>query len=145
MQRVDHLQKLQRRRRFQRGVEKHQQKGRSRLLKKLIGRSTKSHALLMGAPIYLSKEECASSMVQRPNDAASKDAQIEALSTGQRPNDATAKDAQMKLRRDECALGMGQSVCDAALKDAQIKFKMEECASSMEQRSNDATVMGAKT
>jgi hypothetical protein len=70
---------LHRGRRLQRGSEKQQQKGRSRLREKLPKRrSTDMNALLMGAQIMLSREEFALSMGQRENtnDAGLKDAQI---------------------------------------------------------------------
>ena len=76
--------------------------------KKLTGRSTKNHALLMGAQIKPSEEECALGV--------------------QRPNDAVSKDAQTKRGREEYALGMVQRSNDAAVKDAQTLLSKEECA-----------------
>eukprot|EP00986_Skeletonema_menzelii_P016604 scaffold15161_cov171-Skeletonema_menzelii.AAC.1 len=73
------------------------------------------------AQMELSKEECASSM-------------------GQRSNDAATKDAQIKLKMEECATGMGHRSNDAAKQDVQIKLSKEECASSMGQQSSDAAV-----
>jgi hypothetical protein len=106
---------LHRGRRHQRRSESHQQKTRRWLPKKLIGRSTKSHVLLMGAQIKLKMEECASNMEHRSIDAA-------------------VTDAQVLLKREECALGMGQRRSNAAAKDAGTKLLEEECASSMVHR-----------
>ena len=86
------------------------------------------------APNTLRREECASSMGQRPNDAAVKDAQTFqsreecALSMEQKlnTNDAAMKDAPNTLRREACASSMGQSSNDAAVKDAPIMHGKEE-------------------
>ena len=82
-----------------------------RLEEKWIGASIKRYALLIGAQIKSSKEECARSMEQR-------------LST----SDAAVKDAQNMQSKEECVLSMEQrlSAKDAAVKDAQIKSSDEE-------------------
>jgi hypothetical protein len=48
----------------------------------------------------------------------------------QRPDDAVLKDAQVLLRREECASSMVQrlNTNDAVVKDAQIKLSKEEFA-----------------
>jgi hypothetical protein len=61
----------------------------------------------------------------------------------QRPNDAVVKDAQVKLGKEGCALSMGQRTNlenYAAVKDAQINLIEEECALDIELRSNDAVL-----
>jgi hypothetical protein len=70
-------------------------------------RENTNDAALKDAPVWLSREECASSMVQRSNDAA-------------------AKDAGTKLLEEEFALGMEQKSNGAAAKDAQIIPNEEE-------------------
>jgi hypothetical protein len=72
-----------------------------KFLPKLLGRNTDMNALLMGAQIMSSMEECA-------------------LGMGWRRNDAAMKGAQIKLRKEECAGGMGQRSNNAAVMDAQI-------------------------
>jgi len=47
-----------------------------KFLPKLLGRNTGMNALLMGAQIMSSMEECALGMEQRSNDAAVKDAKM---------------------------------------------------------------------
>ena len=102
-------------------------------------RSTEErNALLMGAQITLSKEECGG-MGQNRNDAAEKDAQIilckeeYAGSTGERSGNAEVRDAQILSSKEECALGMGQRSNFAAMKDAQNKFRGEESVGGMGQ------------
>jgi hypothetical protein len=46
----------------------------------------------------------------------------------QRPNDAAMKDAQTMSSKVECVLGMGQKSNDAVVKDAEVMLKREECA-----------------
>jgi len=97
-----------------------------KFIHKLLGRNTDMNALLMGAQIMSSMEECALGMEQRSNYAAVKGAQIKsskgecALDMGQRSNDAAVKDAQTKQSKEECALSMGQRSNDEAVKDAQM-------------------------
>ena len=93
---------LQRKRSRQRGREV-QLERRSRLREKWPESSTDMNALLVGAQITLTKEECVGGMVQRSNNV-------------------TAKGAQIKLSREESASGTGQKLNtnDAAAKDAQI-------------------------
>ena len=97
---------------LKRGSEKrHQKKKRKCPEKELSGSSTGRHVQLKDAQIKLSKEECASSM-------------------GQRANDAAMKDAKIKFGTEEYASGMGRRFKGnyAAVKDAQIKLSKEECA-----------------
>jgi len=79
------------------------------LWKKWPKRDAKMNALLMDAPIKLSKEECA-------------------LGMGQRPNDAAVKDAQIKSSKEEFVRGTGQRSNYAAVKDAPITSSVEDCA-----------------
>ena len=69
------------------------------------------YAAVKVAQTMPSKEECASDM-------------------GRRSNDAAVKDVQSKLRTEEYALGMGQRKNDmnALLMDVQNKLGKEECA-----------------
>jgi hypothetical protein len=83
-------------------------------------------------------------MVQRSNDAASKDAQSMlkreecALSMEQRSRYVALMGARIKLRREECAFGMEQrlNTNDAASKVAQVLLRKEECVSGMVQKPN---------
>ena len=66
------------------------------------------------------------------------------LSTVQRPSDAAARDAQIMLRKEECARSMEQRSNYAAMMGAQIKLNREEYALGMEQqRANNAALMDA--
>jgi|SaaInl74LU_5_DNA_1037368.scaffolds.fasta_scaffold108154_1 hypothetical protein len=84
-----------------------------------------SYAAAMDAQTLSSKEECASNM-------------------GQRSNDAVKKDAQIKLKEVDFAFGMGHLeihtmnrfsafvlLSSSKMKDAQNKLSMEECVSNM--------------
>jgi hypothetical protein len=92
----------------------------------------------MNARIKPSKEECASRMVQRSNDAVAKGALIElskeecVLDMGQRSNDAAAKDVLINPSVTEYAAGMEQINC-AATMDVQTKPSKEEYAGDMGQ------------
>ena len=63
----------------------------------------------------------------------------------QRRNDAASKDAQINPPKEECALSMVQRRNRAAMKDVQIKLSKEECAGGMGRRrsSNDVAVRSA--